>query len=94
MLMHKESEVNDVVSFADESGISKGSPCYTIGILNVPSEYLDEFNFCFQGSPIALYRKSAIVFFKPEVPALGLLYPPLSVCPFVRPFIRPKSQFQ
>jgi hypothetical protein len=36
--------MKDVVSFADESGISKGSPCYTIGILNVPSDYLDEFN--------------------------------------------------
>ncbi len=56
MLMHKESEVNDVVSFADESGISKGSPCYTIGILNVPSEYLDEFNFKIE----QIYKSSGI----------------------------------
>lgn len=37
--------MKDVSSFADESGISKGSPCYTIGILNVPTDYLPEFNF-------------------------------------------------
>lgn len=56
MLIDKENEVNDVVSFADESGISKGSPCYTIGILNVPSGYLDEFNFKIE----QIYKSSGI----------------------------------
>jgi len=37
--------MQDVLSFADESGISKSSPCYTIGILNIPANYIDEFNF-------------------------------------------------
>ena len=37
--------MKEVSSFADESGITKASPCYTIGILNVPNDYLDEFNY-------------------------------------------------
>jgi hypothetical protein len=36
--------MKNVSSFADESGVTKGSPCYSIGILNVPTDYLDEFN--------------------------------------------------
>lgn len=34
----------EVVSFADESGTSAGIPCYTIGVLNVPADYLETFN--------------------------------------------------
>jgi len=30
--------------FADESGTSAGSPCYTIGLLNIPNNFHDEFN--------------------------------------------------
>ena len=37
--------MREVSSFADESGVTKGSPCYTIGILNVPNNYLNEFNY-------------------------------------------------
>jgi len=48
--------MKSVSSFADESGITKGSPCYTIGILNVPNEYLDEFNFHIQ----EIYNSSGI----------------------------------
>ncbi|WP_166668881.1 hypothetical protein [Thiohalophilus thiocyanatoxydans] len=33
-----------ITAFADESGTSSGIPCYTIGVLNVPNDYLDEFN--------------------------------------------------
>lgn len=33
-----------IASFADESGTHKNSPCYTIGILNVPENYLSMFN--------------------------------------------------
>lgn len=36
--------MSNIVSFADESGTSKGSACYTIGLITVPSNYLDEFN--------------------------------------------------
>jgi hypothetical protein len=42
------------------------------------------------------FQLQSPIIFKPEVPALGLLYPPLSVRPFVRSFVRssrPKSQF-
>jgi hypothetical protein len=33
-----------IASFADESGTHKGCPCYTIGILNVPEDFLPAFN--------------------------------------------------
>jgi hypothetical protein len=33
-----------ITAFADESGTTSGIPCYTIGVLNVPNDYLDEFN--------------------------------------------------
>ena len=36
-------------------------------------------------------RKSSSLIFKPQVPALGLLYPHLSVRPFVRSFVRPSQ---
>jgi hypothetical protein len=48
--------MKDVSSFADESGISKVSPCYTIGILNIPSEYLPEFNFHIE----EIYKNSGV----------------------------------
>jgi hypothetical protein len=51
-----ESMLKDVISFADESGISKASSCYTIGILNVPSGYLEEFNFHIEN----IYKLSGI----------------------------------
>lgn len=50
------NKMKDVSSFADESGISKGSPCYTIGILNVPTEYLSEFNFHIE----EIYKNSGV----------------------------------
>lgn len=46
----------EVISFADESGTSAGIPCYTIGVLNIPSEFLDEFNLNIE----ELARKSGI----------------------------------
>lgn len=36
--------MREIVSFADESGTSKGPACYTIGLITVPSDYLEEFN--------------------------------------------------
>ncbi|MEO3876872.1 DUF3800 domain-containing protein [Rheinheimera fenheensis] len=33
-----------IISFADESGTSKGPGCYTIGLVAVPLSYLEEFN--------------------------------------------------
>ncbi len=34
----------EVIAFADESGTSAGIPCYTIGVLNIPSDFFDKFN--------------------------------------------------
>jgi hypothetical protein len=34
----------EVTAFADESGTSAGIPCYTIGVLNIPSDFLIDFN--------------------------------------------------
>lgn len=36
--------MSQIVSFADESGTSKGPACYTIGLVTVPNSYLEEFN--------------------------------------------------
>ncbi|MEZ9587925.1 DUF3800 domain-containing protein [Vibrio cyclitrophicus] len=36
--------MEDVFAFADESGTSKGSPCYTIGLVAIPKSYFAEFN--------------------------------------------------
>jgi hypothetical protein len=36
--------MDEVFAFADESGTSKGCPCYTIGILAFPRTYFAEFN--------------------------------------------------
>ncbi|GAA5191481.1 DUF3800 domain-containing protein [Ferrimonas gelatinilytica] len=35
--------MSEVIAYADESGVTAGSACYTIGVLNVPSAYLDTF---------------------------------------------------
>ncbi len=36
--------MNKIIAYADESGITKGCPCYTIGILTIPQDFLNEFN--------------------------------------------------
>lgn len=36
--------MEEVFAFADESGTSKGCPCYTIGIIAIPKNYFAEFN--------------------------------------------------
>ncbi|PWI33446.1 hypothetical protein DI392_11415 [Vibrio albus] len=36
--------MDEVIAFADESGITTGCPCYTIGILTIPKDYLSEFD--------------------------------------------------
>ncbi len=36
--------MDDVFAFADESGTSKGTPCYTIGLVALPKNYFVEFN--------------------------------------------------
>lgn len=36
--------MDEIFAFADESGTSKGCPCYTIGILAVPRSFFCEFN--------------------------------------------------
>lgn len=46
----------EVIAFADESGTSKGCPCYTIGVLTVPKDYLSEFNDLVDG----LFSRSGI----------------------------------
>jgi hypothetical protein len=48
--------MEDVLAFADESGISKGSPCYTIGILNIPVSFFDEFNATIE----SIYKQSGL----------------------------------
>jgi hypothetical protein len=48
--------MQEFLSFSDESGISKSSPCYTIGVLNVPLGDLEYFNKCVKG----IYEKSGI----------------------------------
>jgi hypothetical protein len=34
----------EVIAFADESGTTSNIPCYTIGVLNIPSYFIDTFN--------------------------------------------------
>ena len=34
----------EITAFADESGTTSKIPCYTIGVLNIPSDFLDTFN--------------------------------------------------
>lgn len=34
----------EIIAFADESGTTSNIPCYTIGVLNIPSDFLDTFN--------------------------------------------------
>lgn len=48
--------MKEFLSFSDESGISKSSPCYTIGMLNVPLTELETFNKNIKG----IYEKSGI----------------------------------
>ncbi|NKX31569.1 hypothetical protein HGG63_07460 [Alteromonadaceae bacterium A_SAG1] len=36
--------MEEVFAFADESGKSKGCPCYTIRIIAIPKNYFAEFN--------------------------------------------------
>lgn len=36
--------MEEYFAFADESGTTKGSPCYTIGLIAIPKSYFPEFN--------------------------------------------------
>lgn len=46
----------EVIAFADESGTTPKIPCYTIGVLNIPSDFIDTFN----GQMEALAKKSGV----------------------------------
>ncbi|MCE0493898.1 DUF3800 domain-containing protein [Vibrio salinus] len=41
--------MDEIIAFADESGNTAGCPCYTIGILTIPTHYLDEFDSQLKG---------------------------------------------
>ncbi|HAS6359171.1 TPA: DUF3800 domain-containing protein [Vibrio vulnificus] len=48
--------MSEVTVFSDESGITAGCPCYTIGVLIIPSDYLEEF-----GHHVAeIFKKSGV----------------------------------
>ena len=48
--------MTDILAFADESGTSKASPCYSIGMLAVPRYYFFEFNSAIE----LIYQRSGI----------------------------------